>query len=642
MRFRPPVERLSLRRVPMVAAAICFAGGILAEQKLHAPTLLLLSALAACAALTGISLRLAVRVAWVPVGAVWLVLGIAAAGWQPSVPVPVALLGFADNLSRTVDAKVMKVRVLPAQSGADAATDSDAVPPWERSEQVADVQAGERAVSIDLAVERVEFLTPDVSRMVPVSGGVRVTVYGPLKGFADLACGDKVELPLRLKPPETYRDPGAFDYGAYLLEHDGIAARASASGEQVRLLGRSAASWQCRVSEAQSWAVARLAKLKDSRAIQTLPVGLRLNQIDSAMLAAMLFGDRTGLSQRLKQGFERTGTFHLFVVSGLHVALLAAGLFWVFRRMRVPAWLATLLTLAGASGYAALTGFGQPTQRALAMTAMYLVARLLSRDSNPLNALGAAVLAMLVWSPSSLFGASLQMTVLVIVAIAGLAEPLNRWLFANLASGAKDAWRFPRRSHDPAASSFRVALELWGEALADLLGGWARRLPARVALLVVGVCKLAVFGIVTELVLALTVAVYFHRAAVFAVPANLLVLPLVGVLASLAVATFVASLVSPWLAMVPGAATGGLLHALTWAIARLSHAHGADVRVPGPSLWIAAFAVLGWLACCWLVRRSRSIPTPSCTVACLRKPRSWALRCGICTRAISRDGVRRR
>ena len=52
---------------------------------------------------------------------------------------------------------------------------------------------------------------------------------------------------------------------------------------------------------------------------------------------------------------------------------------------------------------------------------MYLLARLLARDADPLNALGAAALTLLVWSPRSLFDASLQMTVLAIVAIAGIA-----------------------------------------------------------------------------------------------------------------------------------------------------------------------------------------------------------------------------
>ena len=59
----------------------------------------------------------------------------------------------------------------------------------------------------------------------------------------------------------------------------------------------------------------------------------------------MLFGDRTGLTHTLRVGFERTGTFHLFVVSGLHIALLAAGVFWTMQRLRAPAWLATPVTL---------------------------------------------------------------------------------------------------------------------------------------------------------------------------------------------------------------------------------------------------------------------------------------------------------
>ncbi len=56
------------------------------------------------------------------------------------------------------------------------------------------------------------------------------------------------------------------------------------------------------------------------------PVALRLTQADALMLDAMLFGDRTGLTHTLRTSFERTGSFHLFVVSGLHIALLAGAL----------------------------------------------------------------------------------------------------------------------------------------------------------------------------------------------------------------------------------------------------------------------------------------------------------------------------
>ena len=97
----------------------------------------------------------------------------------------------------------------------------------------------------------------------------------------------------------------------------------------------------------------------------------------------MLFGDRSRLTHQLRVGFERTGSFHLFVVSGMHVALLAGLVFWIARRLRLRNWLATLLTLALTYAYALLTGFGVPVQRALLMTAVFLLARLLSRQRNP-------------------------------------------------------------------------------------------------------------------------------------------------------------------------------------------------------------------------------------------------------------------
>jgi len=150
----------------------------------------------------------------------------------------------------------------------------------------------------------------------------------------------------------------------------------------------------------------------------------------------------------------------------------------------------------------------------------------------------------------------------------------------------------------------RVMLEMWGEAVGELLGTRARRLPARVFKAVLWAGELALVGTVAELVMVLPMAMYFHRATVFALPANMLVIPLIAVLAPLAVVTFLGSLVSPWVALLPGALTAGLLHGIAWAIGRISHVAAANLRVPGPVWWIAVLAVLGWLGCCWLVRRS--------------------------------------
>ena len=241
------------------------------------------------------------------------------------------------------------------------------------------------------------------------------------------------------------------------------------------------------------------------------------------------------------------------------------------------------------------------------MTAVFLLARLLSRQRNSLNALGAAALAVLVWSPRALFEASFQMTFLAIVAIAGIAIPLGERSFlpyAHAARNLRDHWR--DTTLPPRLAHFRMMLRLWSEACAERFGARARNLPAALIRITLYAAELALIGLIAETVMVLPMALTFHRATLFALPANMLSIPLVGVLAPLGLATFLASLISPWLAALPGSALALLLHAVTSAIQRISHAQAADLRVPGPTLAHALAALACIAFCCWAVRRSRA------------------------------------
>ena len=597
-----PIERLRFRRSPLAAAAAWFAVGILLARAHSHGTALTVAALTSLSLLSAAALILSNRSAWLPVAGVWIALGIATADWHPAPPNQAALLANADNLSRTVRGRVLRIRSPPPQP---ESSDVDQAPSWEAAEDTS--QQHGRPLSLDLAVDALEQVTPDVSTMVPVTGGVRVSVFQPEAGF-DPKCGDQLEMPLRLKPPDRFRTPGAFAYADYLLGQ-GIAARSNVSASQITSLGRSQPSATCRLYAAQAWASERLTAYAQSATNQRLPQLLQLHEPDAQMLAAMLFGDRTGLTHTLRTGFERTGTFHLFVVSGLHIALVASGVHWLTRKLRSPAWLAALLTLLGTTAYAALTGLGQPAQRALAMTAIFLTARLLSRDRDPLNALGAAILAMLVIAPASLFDASFQMTVLVILAIAGIAVPLARRTPIRHAGLVRLVFSRPRRIFDPRAAQLLVMLELWGEAVAWILPrGWSRqtrKLPAIALRLLLWGSELALVSLVAELIMVLPMAIYFHRLPVLSVPANMLVLPVIGLLLPAAIVTFVASLLSANVAFVPASITALLLHATSFAIRGLSGLRAADLRIPAPVWWVALAAVLAWVACCWLARRSR-------------------------------------
>ncbi len=609
MRASPLVERMRFRHAPLAAVAVWFALGILGGHLQRArysfsPVPILLAALLLLGALAVFALRRAPRLSWLPVGSVWLVLGFAATQWQPSPAAPTELMPYADNLSRTVRGRVVRVRVPPPDAVADfRELDQDRVPAWESTGETS--SPTNSSVSVDLALDSIEDVTPDTSAMVPIAGGIRVSLYDPSAAIRNLSCGERLELPLRLRPPERFRDPGAFQYGDYMLTQ-GIALEAGVSAERVEVLGASPPTLRCRLIAAQSWASGRLVTLVDAPALRRLPRVLRLDRADARMLSAMLFGDRSGLTHALRTGFERTGTFHLFVVSGLHVALLAGAVFFLLTRLHAPDWAATILTIAVAAAYAALTGFGQPAQRALVMTSVYLLARLLSRDRDTLNALGAAVLALLVWSPASLFDASFQMTALVIVAIGGIAVSMGEWSFLRYARATHRVFADGGSpSGDRHEAQLIVMLEVWGEAVAEVLGPWSRKLPARIVRVVLWTLELALVGMVAELVMVLPMATYFHRAAIFGVPANMIVLPVVALLGTGAVATFLCSLLSPWIALLPSAATALLLHGVAWAIHAISRLSAADVRVPGPAPWVAGLALGGWAVCCWAARRSR-------------------------------------
>lgn len=610
---------LAFRRAPLLSAVCWFAVGEVAARN-RQPAIILLIATVLLSLLTLASLHWSLRIAVMPLAAVWMAIGCWCAEIQPLPPTQQALARYADGLSRQLRGRVMRVRELPPQQNN---SDHDTEAGWWPEKEADEEAAAAGLLSVDIEVDSIEEVTPDISRMIPMTGGIRMNIIedkpttdgSSARVLTRFKCGEVVQAPMRIKLAERYHDPGAWQYADYLLAQ-GIGAHASARLSKITLLTEPDAStatrtnhttqWQCKIYAAQSWASGRVLAYVRSKANRGLPKVWRLSPDDAGMLNAMLFGDRAGLNKTQRVGFERTGSFHLFVVSGMHVGLLAGIVFWLTRRLKLREWLATFVTIVLTFGYSLLTGFGAPVQRALFMTAIFLLARLLSRDRNVLNALGAAALGVLVWSPEALFEASFQMTFLAIVAIGGIAVPLGERSFLPYARAAEHLWdKWVDIGLPPRLGQFRLMLRLWSETIADIVGDWIREAPSMLVRWSLWALELALIGAVAEMVMVLPMAMYFHRATMFAVPTNMLSVPLVAVLAPIAVVTFCTSLLSPWAAVVPGATTALLLHGVTGIIGRVSAVRAADLRVPAPMLWIALLAVAAWAFCCWAVCRSR-------------------------------------
>ncbi|MEO6828998.1 MAG: DNA internalization-related competence protein ComEC/Rec2, partial [Acidobacteriaceae bacterium] len=396
---------------------------------------------------------------------------------------------------------------------------------------------------------------------------------------------------------------------AYLAQH-GIAVLGTTDAVDVHepnTKGR--ASLACLATAAQVWASGRLDQIAAmSAGYRWLPHPLRLTSQDTGVLSAMLFGDRTRLQHSMRSAFERTGSFHLLVVSGLHITIVIGLIFWLMRRIRLGQVPATVVALLLALPYAFITGFAPPVQRALWLSAVYLVSRIFYRERAALNAIGIAAIGVLVYHPSALFDSSFQMTFLAVLVIAGVAAPLIESTLAPYLRGVRLPRQLSLDPHlPPRVAQLRVALRMFVSGLRPFLGTrWAWRVPFGTTRWGLRFAEALLVAFVVELAMVLPMALYFHRITLVALPANLLGLPLLAFLLPLALLTFLLGCVHPALAVPGGTCTALVLHAISWLIHRFGSLSMSGLRTPDPPIWSLFFFAAAWIAALWMIRKSRS------------------------------------
>ena len=567
--------------VPLFHAAWLFAAGIAAASfSWLPPGMMTLVALAICAMACVAAATRAQRVLWAPMAALWLLLGAWCAQMEPHPAPDQLLLALSDGLLRDVEGSVTSAG--PVRTETELSVDDPA--------------ANIAVQTMDVRVASLEVVDDVEDVQAPVTGSVRLTVRWPQPQAAEpFTCGEQIRAVVRLLPPEKYRDPGVWSRTDYLLDQ-GITSTASVNIARIERFGAAGKKpLRCLFTSARNFASSRLLQLP--AATRRLPSALRLSQDDAVMLSAMVTGDRTFLAHSLRVGFERTGSFHMLVVSGLHLAIVAGFVFWLAGRLRIPRVPATIITIAASLAYALFTGFATPVQRSLWMVALYLIGRLVYRERSALNLIGFAALVLLAASPRSLFDSSFQMTLLAVVAIAGVAAPL---LAASLHPYVNATHQLRLVAMDvklpPRQAQFRVLLRMFAARLQRILNarlGWS--IFPWLVRFVLHAAEAMVVTLVVELAMTLPMAIYFHRITIFALPVNLFILPLLLVLLPLALITLAALLAWPPLAVIPGAATALLLHFGVFLVHLFGSIRLADMRIPTPLSWQsgAFYALLG-------------------------------------------------
>jgi competence protein ComEC len=455
------------------------------------------------------------------------------------------------------------------------------------------------------------------SRESPCAG--RVELFAPVRDAREAAAyeslelrrGARVRLMAALTRDARYRNPGVEPLDAYLETRDVDARGTLKSALLVERLDDEAVLLPLALLD--GWRE-RLVRLSDAT----------FSADASGIFKAAVLGNRHGLSRGAAERFREAGTFHALVISGLHVAFVG-GLLWAaagrLTRRALARW---GVSVAFVWLYALGVGAEASVVRAALTFTLAALAPALGRHSSPLNATGAAALALLVWRPANLFDPSFQLTFLSVLAIVAGALPLlsgmkavGEWrptratpyppacpprlrALAELLYWRERAWR---GEMSRAAHGYR----LFKNPCAARLERWRLQPALRFAF------AAALVSAAVQLALLPLLAVYFHRLPLAALLLNLFVGALMvahafAALAALAASQLSVSLAAPLVGLTEAAAA-----LLVHGVDPFAAAGVAGLRLPeytgaASAVYVLHFVPLSVLAAALLRWRPLAAP----------------------------------
>ncbi|MCW5555617.1 MAG: ComEC/Rec2 family competence protein [Verrucomicrobiae bacterium] len=520
---------------PLVPVALCYAAGLLLAAAFQPPLLLLF---AVAFALLGAAVS-------VPQARVWLLGAV------------LVVAGWTNLVTRTAVISPVDLRQLLGDSAAYVTVRGTLKDTPNLRIFVRDEQESFRTIA-QLHVTSLNHST----NWQPAAGHIVVTTIGELPEH--FFAGQNVEITGVLARPPPPLARGLFDYRTHLA--------------------RQGIYYQLRADSTNAWVVAgsALTELPFTDrflrwAKQTLARGLPVQDEALELRWAMTLGWKTALTNEVSEPFMRSGTMHIFAISGLHIALIAGILVSLLRVMQVSRTWCGLILIPLLWFYTAATGWQSSAIRSTIMMTVIIGGWALRRPSDLLNSLAAAAFVILLWEPQQLFQASFQLSFFVVLSIALFLPPLeklrDRLLEIDPLLPAELLPRWQR--------SLRWGLRLLLTSFVTSLAAWLGSLPLT--------------------------AYYFHLFSPVTLLANVLIVPLSALALMSSLGSLICGAWWPW-------ATELFNHSgWFWMTAMIKVSHTAT-KLPGAFFYVSPpslatigcyYAVLVGVLSGWLVARAR-------------------------------------
>ncbi len=348
-----------------------------------------------------------------------------------------------------------------------------------------------------------------------------------------IKAGQQWSFTVKLKRPHGSLNPGGFDYERWLFS-EGVGATGYVRPSPEPVLLGNQSGW----TSIDVWRQA----IADKVSATSLDANSR------ALIKALAIGDGNSIDQPHWDIFRRTGTTHLMVISGSHIALVAGLVYWLVLKLWartgvlkwspqvVAAWSALLAGIV----YAGLAGFSVPTQRAVIMLGVGMIAIILQRNHRLFHTLSVAMFAVLLWDPLAVLSPGFWLSFIAVALII--------YVLAGRLGVLKPFW-----------SAIKI--------------NWA-----------------------TSVGLSPLLLLFFQQVSVISPVANFLAVPLISlVLVPLALVTVLVLMISETLAAPLLLVLDYLLRGSLWLLEALAALPNATINHAPPSYWALLFAVPGIL-----------------------------------------------
>ena len=234
--------------------------------------------------------------------------------------------------------------------------------------------------------------------------------------------GDRIQVKAALQIPTGKRNPGQFDYKQYLYNQNVFFIAKVEHADSIICIERYQGNWFVHsvISPLRSYC---------QRIFQSY-----FDEKTSGLIMALILGEKQGLGQEMIENFKHVGVVHVLAISGLHVGFIITFIFSLLSLLRLnhhsKIWGLLIILII----YIIIIRFKTPVIRASSMAIFYLLGQILERKISPYNIIFAAMTLILLIDPRELFNPGFHFSFMAVLSIIYGYEkfdqllPLNRYL----------------------------------------------------------------------------------------------------------------------------------------------------------------------------------------------------------------------